>query len=210
MKWTKFALETTSEAEDLVINLLNELGIDSVEISDNVPITEEEKKQMFIDILPELDEADHTAMINFYLDEDVDPTDLINQVKAGLEELRQFVEVGSGEIKESETEDVDWINNWKEFFKPFRVDDTIVIKPTWETLENAKPEDIVIEIDPGTAFGTGSHETTKLCILNMKKYLKEISLLCTAFVQIILFSIVSKAYHSVHSNNFLQLKNYWY
>lgn len=172
MKWTKMALTTTSEAEDLVINLLSELGIDGVEISDNVPITEEEKKKMFIDILPELDEQDKTAVISFYLEEGDNQEKLIASIQEGLEELRSFVEVGSGTIEVSETEDKDWINNWKQFFKPFRVDDSIVIKPTWETLQDKKDDDIVIEIDPGVAFGTGSHETTKLCILNMKKYLK--------------------------------------
>lgn len=173
MKWTKLALTTTTEAEDLVIDLLSELGIDGVEISDNVPITEEEKKQMFIDILPELDEADHTAVIQFYLDEEADHEATVQAIEQGLQELRNFVDVGSGTIEVSETEDVDWINNWKEFFKPFRVDDSIVIKPTWETYEATEGDDIVVDIDPGVAFGTGSHETTKLCILNLKKYLKQ-------------------------------------
>lgn len=173
MKWTKMALTTTAEAEDLVINLLGELGIDGVEISDNVPITEEEKKKMFIDILPELDESDKTAVISFYLEEDENQETLLQSIHEGLEELRTFVEVGAGTIEVSETEDKDWINNWKEFFKPFRVDDTIVIKPTWQTLAEKKEDDIVIDIDPGVAFGTGSHETTKLCILNIKKYLKD-------------------------------------
>lgn len=172
MKWTKLALTTTTEAEDLVINMLSELGIDGVEISDNVPITEEEKKKMFIDILPELDESDKTAVISFYLEEDDNQEAILKAISAGLEELRAFVEVGSGTVEVSETEDKDWINNWKEFFKPFRVDDSIVIKPTWESLEEKSENDIVIEIDPGVAFGTGSHETTKLCILNIKKYLK--------------------------------------
>ncbi len=173
MKWTKLSLTTTAEAEDLVINMLSELGIDGVEISDNVPITEEEKKQMFIDILPELDESDRTAIISFYLEEDDNKDEVVEAIKAGIEELRAFVEVGKGTLEVSETEDKDWINNWKEFFKPFRVDDTIVIKPTWEQLEEQTENDIVIDIDPGVAFGTGSHETTKLCILNIKKYLKD-------------------------------------
>lgn len=173
MKWTKMDLTTTAQAEDLVINMLSELGIDGVEISDNVPITEEEKKKMFIDILPELNEEDHTAVISFYLEEDDNKEGLLKAIEAGLNELRDFVDIGSGKVEVSETEDKDWINNWKEFFKPFRVDDTIVIKPTWETLDEANENDIVVEIDPGVAFGTGSHETTKLCILNIKKYLKE-------------------------------------
>lgn len=172
MKWKKLTLETTTEAVDLVSNLLSELGICGIEIEDKVPITEEEKQRMFIDILPDLGEDDGVAVINFYLDVDENENEVIAKVKEGLEELSSFVDIGTGSIKTSETEDKDWINNWKEFFKPFRVDDTIVIKPTWEALSEVKDTDLVIEIDPGTAFGTGSHETTKLCILNLKKYLK--------------------------------------
>lgn len=172
MKWKKLTLETTTEAVDLVSNMLDEIGIVGIEIEDKVPITEEEKKRMFIDILPELGPDDGVAIVNFYLDVNDDETEIIAKVNEGLEELSAFVPIGTGIIKTSETEDKDWINNWKEFFKPFRVDDTIVIKPTWETLSEVAPTDLVIEIDPGTAFGTGSHETTKLCILNLKKYMK--------------------------------------
>lgn len=182
MKWTKLTLSTMAEAVDLVSGMLSELGIDGIEVVDNVPITEEEKKAMFIDILPELNTDDKTAMISFYLDDGTDETEMIELIKEGLTEISSFVDIGSGEIEVSETEDVDWINNWKEFFKPFRIDDTIVIKPTWEVLENSNPNDLIIEIDPGTAFGTGSHETTKLCILALKKYVTEgISLLDVGF-----------------------------
>ncbi len=172
MKWIKIALETTTEAVDLVSDLLNELGIDGIEIEDNVQISEEDQKKMFIDFLPELPPDEGKAVVNFYLEEDADISAKIEEIKAGLDELDTFVDTGAKIFTVSETEDVDWINNWKAFFKPFRVDDTIVIKPTWETLEESSPEDMVIEIDPGTAFGTGSHETTKLCILNLKKYEK--------------------------------------
>jgi ribosomal protein L11 methyltransferase len=172
MKWNKLSLETTCEAVDLVSNLLEELGVEGIEIEDKVQLTEEEKNRMFIDILPELPEDDGVAYVNFYLDVDVNTQEMIEKVQEGLEELKLFVNVGSGKITESQTEDKDWMNNWKEFFKPFRVDDTIVIKPTWEELTDRQEGDLVIEIDPGTAFGTGAHETTKLCILNLKKYLK--------------------------------------
>ncbi len=172
MKWIKFSLETTTQAVDLVSDMLGELGIEGIEISDNVPLTEEEKKQMFVDILPILGEDDGTALISFYVEEGEDTGALLDRVKDGLVELSEFVSVGRGTITVSETEDKDWINNWKEFFKPFRVDDTIVIKPTWEKLTDQKEEDLVIEIDPGISFGTGSHETTKLCMIGIKKYLK--------------------------------------
>lgn len=173
MKWIKMELKTTTEAVDLVSSMLDDLGVEGIEISDFVPLSEEDKQKMFIDILPELPEDDGSAVVSFYLDTDTDIEALKVNIAVELAELRQFVDVGSGELSVSETEDKDWINNWKEFFKPFRVGDSIVIKPTWETLTEKKDGDLVVEIDPGTAFGTGAHETTKLCIWNLKKYLKK-------------------------------------
>lgn len=170
MKWKKLSLATTTDAEDLVSGMLNDLGISSIEIEDHIPITEEEKKAMFIDILPELPPDDKKAVISFYLGPEEDTYKVILEVKKGLAQLENFVNIGEGTIQISETEDKDWINNWKQFFKPFRVDDSIVIKPTWEELKECSKEDLVIEIDPGTAFGTGSHETTRLCIQALKKY----------------------------------------
>lgn len=173
LKWTKFSLETTTQAVDLVSNMLDELGIEGIEIEDKVPITEEEKKEMFIDILPELGEDDGKATVSFYISDDEDKESILSSVKEGLVELADFVEVGDMEITVSETEDKDWINNWKQYWKPFRVADDIIIKPTWETLEEKKENDLVIEIDPGTAFGTGSHETTRLCIQGLRKYITD-------------------------------------
>lgn len=173
MKWTKFSLETTTQAVDLVSNMLDELGIEGIEIEDKVPITEEERKEMFIDILPELGEDDGKATVSFYISDDEDKESILSSVKEGLVELADFVEVGDMEITVSETEDKDWINNWKQYWKPFRVADDIIIKPTWETLEEKNENDLVIEIDPGTAFGTGSHETTRLCIQGLRKYITD-------------------------------------
>ncbi|MCQ2495389.1 MAG: 50S ribosomal protein L11 methyltransferase [Lachnospiraceae bacterium] len=172
MKWTKFILETTTEAEDLVSAVLNEMGIEGIEIEDKIQLSEEDKKKMFIDILPELPPDDGVAEISFYCDSDIDAEALKEAVIENLSEYADGYNLGSLKITVGETEDKDWINNWKEFFHPFRIDDTIVIKPTWTELEDKKDGDMVIEIDPGTAFGSGSHETTKLCILNLKKYLK--------------------------------------
>lgn len=161
-----------AEAVDLVSDMLSELGIEGIEIIDNIPITEQEKKAMFIDILPELNTEDKTALVSFYLEEDENIQNTLDMIHAGLKELSAFTDIGAGNIEISETEDTDWINNWKAYFKPFRIDETIVIKPTWEKLDEVKATDLIIEIDPGTAFGTGSHETTKLCILGIKKYIK--------------------------------------
>ncbi|MDF2842736.1 MAG: prmA [Herbinix sp.] len=173
MKWKKLTLETTTEAVDLISDLLNDLGIVGIEISDKIPLSEEDRQRMFIDILPDLGEDDGKSLISFYVDEEEDLSSLQAGLKEGLQELSAYTNIGTARLEVTETEDKDWINNWKEFFKPFRVDDTIVIKPTWETLEDANDGDIIIEIDPGTSFGTGSHETTKLCILGMKEFIKE-------------------------------------
>lgn len=192
MKWTKFTLETTTEAVDLISDMLNELGIEGIEITDNVPITEEEKKQMFVDILPVLGVDDGKATVSFYVDAEEEIEGLLKKVRDGLKELSGYVSIGSGSIEVSETEDEDWINNWKEFFKPFRVDDTIVIKPTWEELTERREDDIVIEIDPGISFGTGAHETTKLCIMAIKKYLKPDSVILDAGSGSGILSIIAK------------------
>lgn len=172
MKYVKVAVKTTTEAVDLVSNLFDDLGIEGVQIEDNIPLSEEDKKAMFIDILPELEPDDGSAVVSSYIDpETTEINELVKQIEEGLEELSLFVNVGDKKVIAEETDDKDWLNNWKEFFKPFRVADDIVIKPTWEKLEEVNANDLVIEIDPGTAFGTGSHETTRLCILGLRKYI---------------------------------------
>ena len=172
MRWNKFTLKTRSEVEDIVISTLAEAGVEGVEIEDKVPLTEQDKQQMFVDILPDGPADDGIAYLNFYLDEKEDKEELLANVKDALEELRMFVDIGEGTITESQTEDKDWINNWKQYFHQFYVDDILII-PSWEEV---KPEDknkMIIHIDPGTAFGTGMHETTQLCMRQLKKYVKD-------------------------------------
>ena len=172
MKWNKFRIETTTEAEDLVSSMLMDLGIQGIEIEDNIPMSQREKEQMFVDILPETGVDDGVAYISFYLEEEDDKEAVLAKVRAELEDMRAYIEVGSGSIEESQTEDVDWVNNWKKYFHQFYVDDILII-PSWE---NVKPEDenkMIVHIDPGTAFGTGMHETTQLCIRHIRKYTTE-------------------------------------
>lgn len=168
MKWKKFTLTTTTQAVDLVSSMLDDIGIEGVEIEDNVPLTERETKGMFIDILPELPPDEGVAKVSFYVDDDRDIKELMKQVEEGLDELAVFTDLGQRAISASETEDKDWINNWKQYFKPFTVDD-ILIKPTWETIPEEHRDKLLVQIDPGTAFGTGMHETTQLCIRQLKK-----------------------------------------
>ena len=171
MKWKKFTLNTTTAAVDLVSSLLDELGIEGIEVEDHVPLTEAETKGMFIDILPDPGPDDGKAKVSFYLDDEKleGLEELLRQIEEGLDDLSEFVDVGERTIQVSETEDKDWINNWKQYFKPFTVDD-ILIKPTWEEIPENDRDKLLIQIDPGTAFGTGQHETTQLCIRQLKKY----------------------------------------
>ena len=172
MKWNRFRLKTTTEAEDIVSSMLADLGIQGVEIEDRIPLTQSDKEQMFVDILPEIGADDGVAYLSFYLEEDEDKEQILADVKRALEEMSAYVDVGECTIEESQTEDVDWVNNWKQYFHQFYVDDILII-PSWE---DVKPEDedrMIIHIDPGTAFGTGMHETTQLCIRQIRKYVTD-------------------------------------
>ena len=171
MKWNKYTLKTRTEAEDLISSMMQDVGIEGIEIEDKVPLSQREKEQMFVDILPEGPADDGVAYISFYLEPDVDQEEMLERVREGLKEIAGWgVEIGEATIQASETEDKDWINNWKEFFHQFYVDD-ILIKPSWEEVKPEDREKLLIQIDPGTAFGTGMHETTQLCIRQLRKFL---------------------------------------
>ena len=169
MKWNKFRLKTTTESEDIVSSMLMDLGIQGIEIEDKIPLTQSDKEQMFVDILPEIEADDGVAYISFYLEEDEDKEEVLANVKKELEEMRAYTNVGACTIEESQTEDVDWVNNWKQYFHQFYVDDVLII-PSWEEVKPEDEDKMIIHIDPGTAFGTGMHETTQLCIRQIRKY----------------------------------------
>lgn len=174
MKWTKITLNTTTEALDYLGAIAMDLGLEGFEIEDNVPLTEEDKKRMFIDILPTLPPDDGSARVSFYVPKDTDTEKLLEDIKREAADYESFCDFGAMTFDVATTDDSDYINNWKKYFKSFRVNDRLVIKPTWEEkAPMAKDGDTVIEIDPGTAFGTGAHETTKLCLLAMSERLKK-------------------------------------
>ena len=180
MKWVKFRIKTVTDAEDIIISTLYDLGLEGAQIEDKVPLTAMEKEQMFVDILPDGPEDDGIAYLSFFVEEKEDGSlevagekttteAVLADVKRELEDLRQFMDIGEASVVVDETEDIDWINNWKQYFKPFTVDH-ILIKPTWETVPEEHKDKLLIQIDPGTAFGTGMHETTQLCIRQLEKY----------------------------------------
>ena len=182
MKWKKFKIKTVTDAEDIIISTLYDIGLEGAQIEDKVPLTAMEKEQMFVDILPDGPEDDGIAYLSFFVEETEDGTltvngeekteeEILSQVKEELESLRMFCQIGEGSITVDETEDIDWINNWKKYFKQFYVDDILII-PSWEEVKEEDKDKMIIHIDPGTAFGTGMHETTQLVIRQLKKYVK--------------------------------------
>ena len=183
MKWKKFRIKTKTEAEDIIISTLYDIGLEGAQIEDNVPLTPLEKEQMFVDILPQMQEDDGIAYLSFFVEETEDgellmngeitkEEEILNAVKTELDGLRDFMDIGEGSIAIDETEDIDWINNWKQYFKQFYVDDILII-PSWEEVKEEDKDRMIIHIDPGTAFGTGMHETTQLCIRQLKIFVKE-------------------------------------
>ena len=181
MKWVKFQIKTITDAEDIIISTLYDIGFEGAQIEDKIPLTTLEKEQMFVDILPETEEDDGVAYLSFFVEkkedgslevqgETMDVETILANVEAELEDLRTFMEIGEGTITVDETEDIDWINNWKQYFHQFYIDDILVI-PSWEDVKPEDNEKMILHIDPGTAFGTGMHETTQLCIRQLRKYI---------------------------------------
>ncbi len=183
MRWVKFKIKTLTEAEDIIISTLYDIGLEGAQIEDKVPLTAAEKEQMFVDILPETEEDDGVAYLSFFVEEkdggmlevngeSVTAEEILRQVEKELEDLRAFMDIGEGTVSVDETEDIDWINNWKEYFHQFYIDDILVI-PSWEEVKEEDRDKMILHIDPGTAFGTGMHETTQLCIRQLRKHITE-------------------------------------
>lgn len=171
MKWNKYTLKINADAEDIVSATLAEVGVQGVEIEDKKPLTGEELKGMFVDIAPSFPVDDNIAYMHFYMDPDEDNEEVLEAARRELDSLREFTDIGEAVITRSETEDKDWINNWKEYFHHFYVDDILIV-PSWEEIPEGDEDKMILHIDPGTAFGTGMHETTQLCIRQLKKYVK--------------------------------------
>lgn len=180
MKWVKFKIKTVTEAEDIIISTLYDIGLEGAQIEDRVPLSAWEKEQMFVDIMPQEPDDDGIAYLSFFVEEREDGSLLLQEqettkeeilasVEKELAELRDFMDIGEGSVTVDETEDIDWINNWKQYFHQFYIDDILVI-PSWEDVKVEDEDRMILHIDPGTAFGTGMHETTQLCIRQLKKY----------------------------------------
>ncbi len=208
MKWMRFKIRTTSAAEDILVSAMTDIGLYGAQIEDHVPLTAQEKEEMFVDILPDEPDDDGSAVLSFYVEEAPDGTLLLEDnstdsaalsggslysasqdgsekaarkvtpeamkkaIENKVKELKSFSDViGDGTVTIEETEDIDWINSWKQYFHQFWIDDILVI-PSWEKpADTGKKPAVTFHIDPGTAFGTGAHETTQLCIREIRRHL---------------------------------------
>lgn len=202
MKWKKFTIKTITDAEDIIISTLYDIGLEGAQIEDKIPLTPLEKEQMFVDILPDGPEDDGIAYLSFFVeekeDEEFDTDAMVASIEQELNELREFMEIGEGSILVSETEDIDWINNWKQFFHQFYIDDLLVI-PSWEEVKQEDKDKMILHIDPGTAFGTGMHETTQLCIRQLKKYINSETQLLDVGTGSGILAIISLMYGIKHA-----------
>ena len=181
MKYTRFDIRTTVEAEDIVSAVLAGCGIEGIEIRDSKPWTKDELDEIFVDEVPvNKDIPEGIADISFYLSEDDDKDRILADIRLALEDMKVWIEIpyGSLDISSSDLKDEDYINSWKQYFHAFSIDlfggRKLGIIPSWEESDDiARQSDILIHIDPGTAFGTGAHETTKLCIIGLSKYVTD-------------------------------------
>ncbi|NTW72457.1 MAG: 50S ribosomal protein L11 methyltransferase [Eubacteriaceae bacterium] len=175
MKWIEVQIKTTPEAEEAVSNIFYEEGAEGVVIESpsdmmimksNIPLSWDFSDESLLGMDPDL------SIIKGYLNETIDYNEAINRILDRLKTLPSCgLEPGSCELTITEVNQEDWSNSWKKYYKPVRLGNKIVIKPTWENYYK-NDDDLIIEMDPGMAFGSGLHETTQLCIENLEQYVK--------------------------------------
>ncbi len=158
MKWIEISITTSQEAQELISNFLMDLGSPGVILEDHSPLPSFSESE----IDPKREVKDCT--IKGYFPLEVDFTEVADQIGKYLALLESNqISVGAKTLQTRILQEEDWESNWKKYFKPFPVGKRLVIKPSWESCET-KPDQVVIDIDPGMAFGTGKHETTRLCL----------------------------------------------
>lgn len=198
MKWIQYKIHTTTNDVELLGEILYEFGIQGFEITDHIPPTPQEERLMFTDIPADREEDDGKAVITFYTEGDnpesereffstgsslrddacttaapiYDPENLIASLKKRIGEMSLYAPLTQPDITYHIQDDSQWKDKWKENFQAFRVAPQLIVKPVWEdTPDFATENDVIIQIDPGSAFGTGTHETTKLCMISLKNHI---------------------------------------
>ena len=175
MKWIEVFVKTTSEFEEEVTNILYEANIQGIIIEDFQDVLDLEKNKNDWDIIdPDLlNNYYEGIIIKGYLEEDDDVEEKIDFIKEKIHGLPRYdLDIRDTEVEINTIEETDWNQEWKKHFKPFPVGKNFLIKPSWEEIDE-DTERKIIEIDPGMAFGTGTHATTLMCLEALENYLKE-------------------------------------
>ncbi|WP_250675070.1 50S ribosomal protein L11 methyltransferase [Paraclostridium ghonii] len=175
MKWAEITIKTTTEAVEAITNILYEQNVGGVSIEDPKDFKFQKKHEYDWDFVEEeiFNSGYEGVIIKTYITEERDVSDDIKIIKEKIEGLKEFgIDVGEAVVELSQVDEEDWANEWKNYYKPTKIGEKIVVKPTWEEYE-ATDTDLIIELDPGMAFGTGTHETTSMCIRELEKYARE-------------------------------------
>ena len=176
MNWTEVSIKTTTEAVEAISNILMEERCGGVMIEDPKDFLFQKKNELDWDYVEEEvfnKSGQDGVLIKTYIPEERNVLELIETVKARIALLPSFgLDIGEGSVSLSNVNESDWANEWKKYYKPTKIGKKIVVKPSWEDYEKQEG-DLVIELDPGMAFGTGTHETTSMCIRELENYVDE-------------------------------------
>lgn len=175
MKWTEITIKTTNEAVEAITNILYEMNVGGVSIEEPNDMKFKKENEYDWDFVEEqiFNSGYDGVIIRTYITEERDVSDEIKLIKEKVCGLKEFgIDVGEALVEEALVDEESWANEWKNYYKPTKIGENIVIKPTWEDYEKSK-NDIIIDLDPGMAFGTGTHETTFMCIEQLEKYVQK-------------------------------------
>ena len=176
MKWIEVTIKTTTEAVEAITNILDDLRTGGVMIEDPKDFLFQKKSELDWDYVEEEvfnKRNSDGVLIKTYISEERNVMELVETIKQKVSALTGFgIDIGEGSVSLGQVNEEDWANEWKKYYKPTKIGQKLVVKPTWEEYE-VQDGDLVIELDPGMAFGTGTHETTTMCMRELEKYVRE-------------------------------------
>ncbi|MCA1063458.1 50S ribosomal protein L11 methyltransferase [Rossellomorea sp. AcN35-11] len=175
MKWSEISILTTNEAIEPISNILHESGASGVVIEDPAELMKE-REDMFGEIY-QLNPDDYPAegvLVKAYLPVNSFLGETVDEIKQGITNLVTYdIDIGENKVEISEVNEEEWATAWKKYYHPVKISDKFTIVPTWEDYTPVHSDELIIELDPGMAFGTGTHPTTVMCIQALERIVKE-------------------------------------
>lgn len=175
MKWSEISIHTTQEAVEAISNILHEAGAGGVVIEDPYELTKERKSSFgeIYQLNPD-DYPEEGVIIKAYLPVNSFLGETVNEIKQAINSLMLYnIDLGKNSITISEVNEEEWATAWKKYYNPVKISEKFTIVPTWETYERVSSDELIIELDPGMAFGTGTHPTTVMCIQSLEKCVEQ-------------------------------------